>query len=595
MRSIFPPVKSKPTFNLDFSLAYVGIFLLSFSILGTELTKLYPQNRSEIIQIRIIHTIFLIAILFLTQLILKAIKLKKSGYLELAIIGICLSIASLFFRVYLMNVFGLISNFELQSYFFEQLPISLVQAFFWIPVVIILGAQRNKIFAAFKEYEKRLIISARRSIRQSNTFDQLKKQVDKDFRDELELHTHQLLGSLTYSDDKEKSLSEKNEIIQRYLKYNNLREFSSALNKKSESLTGYSKFNQDMHSLSLISKQFNILYNYVARKSPIPAWVYTLLTFVLILPNYVHFFTAKEILLSLPPYLVIHLIAVKINNVLTGGGKYAVLQANLLTILIGFMPFLETEFARLLIDNSKSRMPWEIIALFYPLGYFVYIRFIQIIQPAAISAIELDEIYASPALTQAISKIVKDEFRQSMAHQWATYIHGKILTRLAATSLKLEQAVANNDPKNFQIGLDNLKQILENPTREFEYNRLDLSNEIASRLDPWEGLISINLKIDPELEAIANERVKDLGEAIEEIISNSVRHGGSQNILIDITSLNHPDIHVRIEDDAINPLPSAPARIGLGTKILNLVSDGRWSIARGDAKTTVNLTMSILD
>ena len=65
--------------------------------------------------------------------------------------------------------------------------------------------------------------------------------------------------------------------------------------------------------------------------------------------------------------------------------------------------------------------------------------------------------------------------------------------------------------------------------------------------------------------------------------------------MIDITSLNHPDIHVRIEDDAINPLPSAPARFGLGTKILNLVSDGRWSIARGEAKTTVNLTMSILD
>jgi two-component sensor histidine kinase len=94
---------------------------------------------------------------------------------------------------------------------------------------------------------------------------------------------------------------------------------------------------------------------------------------------------------------------------------------------------------------------------------------------------------------------------------------------------------------------------------------------------------------------VVNDRVKDLGEVIEEIISNSVRHGGAQNISISITSRDHPDIKLVIEDDAINPLPLVPSRIGLGTKILNLVSDGRWSISHVDAKSTVKLTMSLLD
>ena len=53
--------------------------------------------------------------------------------------------------------------------------------------------------------------------------------------------------------------------------------------------------------------------------------------------------------------------------------------------------------------------------------------------------------------------------------------------------------------------------------------------------------------------------------------------------------------YVVIEDDAVNPLPSIPSRVGLGTKILNLVSDGRWSISRNGAKTTVKLTMSLLE
>ena len=595
MRSIFPSIKRKPVFYLDFSLAYIGIIFLGFSIAGTEIFQLYPENKSEVIQIRLIHTFYLLAIVFLTQVGLKRLDKNTAGYAGLAVIGLWLAIPSLFVRVYLMQAYGLISSADVTSYFFEQFLIVLIQAFFWIPVVIILGGQRSRIFEAFKAYEKRLVITARKSIRQSAEFIQVKKQVDKDYKEELSMHSNLLLNSITFGDNAQLNLKQRNEIIQRYLKTNTLRDLSRDLNQKSETVTSNSKFDQDMHSLNLISKQFNILYNFVARKEPLPAWVYTLLSFVLIFPNYIHFFTTKQILLSLPVYLVIHIVGVQINRTLRSGGKYAILQTNLLTLLIGFLPFLEVQVFMAFIPNEAVQFPMAIIAFFYPLGFFVYIRFSQIIQPEAIDAITNDDIYASQALSEAVSKIVKDEFKQSMSHQWATYIHGKILTRLAATSLKLEQAVGNNDLESFEAGLKNLKVILDDPTNEFEQDQMNLKDEIASRLDPWEGLITLKLSVDPTLEGITNDRVKDLGEVIEEVISNSVRHGGSQNISISITSSDHPDIQLLIQDDAINPLPSVPARIGLGTKILNLVSDGRWSISHVDAKTTVKLTMSLLD
>ena len=595
MRSIFPSIKQKPVFVLDFSLAYIGVIFLGFSIAGTEIFQLYPENKSEVIQIRLIHTFYLLAIVFLTQVGLKRLNKNTAGYPGLAVIGLWLAIPSLFLRVYLMQAYGLISSGQITSYFLEQLSIVLLQAFFWIPVVIILGGQRSGIFEAFKAYEKRLVINARQSIRKSAEFIQLKTQVDQDSKKDLNMHSQILLNSLTYGDNEKLDLSQRNEIIQRYLKTNTLRELSRALNQKSETVTGNSKFDQDVHSLNLISKQFNILYNFVARKAPLPAWLYTLLSFILIFPNYIHFFNLEQILLTMPGYLVIHLIGVQINRTLRGGGKFAILQTNLLTLLIGFLPFLQMLFYMILLPSESVEFPLEIIAFFYPLGFFVYVRFIQIIQPEAIAAITNDEIYASPALNSAVAKIVKDEFKQSISHQWATYIHGKILTRMAATSLKLEQAVGNNDVESFEVGLKNLKVILEDPTKEFEQNQMNLKSEIASRLDPWEGLITIKLSVDPLLEGITNDRVKDLGEVIEEVISNSVRHGGSQNISISITSSDHPDIDLVIEDDAINPLPLVPARIGLGTKILNLVSDGRWSISHVEAKTTVKLTMSLLD
>ncbi|CAB4606822.1 unannotated protein [freshwater metagenome] len=593
MRTIFPPLKSKPVFVLDFSLTYVGVIFLSLSIAATEMFKIYPESKLEIIQIRVLHTIFIFALVFLTQLILRASKVINSGYLGLAVIGLWLAIPSLLIRVLLMEEFNLLADSQVAQYFHEQFLISLGHAFFWIPVVIILGGQRNKIIEAFKEYEKRLVISARKTIRNSSEFHNLKQEVDQTFRDELIMHASQLLNSLTFSDDKKLSLKERNEIMQRYLKGNTLRDFSQRLNQKSEAIANNSKFDQDLRSLDLIRKQFNILYNFTARKAPLSAWVYTLLTFALLLPNYVNFFSPLEVLITLPGLFVIQIIAMQIRKILYLGGKYAILQTNLLTLLIGFLPFVEMLLFEIFIPELTEEFPLVIIAFFYPLGFYVYMRFIQIIQPEAINAIRGDQIYASPALKSSVLKVVNDEFKQSMSHQWATYIHGKILTRLAATSLKLEQAVGNDDLQSFELGLTNLKNILENPTREFEHNSMNLKEEISSRLDPWEGLIQIEITLDPALEKISNDRVKDVGEVIEEIISNSVRHGGSQNIKINITSNSHPDIQIQIEDDAVNPLPSAPARIGLGTKILNLVSDGRWTISHIEGKTTVMLTMSL--
>jgi len=595
MRSIFTSIRSKPEFNLDFSLAYAGIIFLGFSIASTEMFQLYPESKTDVIEIRLIHTFYLIISVLLAQVILKKLKRNTAGYPGLALIGLSIAIPSLIVRVFLMQSYGLISASQIGTYFFEQLSIILLQAFFWIPIVIILGGQRSRIFEAFKEYEKRLVVTTRKNIRNSAEFIQLKKQVDQDYKEELNQHARLLMNSLNFGDKSSLDLGQRNEIIQRYLKNNTLKDLSRTLNQKSEAVTNNSKFDQDMHSLNLISKQFNILYNFVARKSPLPAGVYTTLSFALIFPNYVHFFTIQQFLLSMPFFLVIHLIAIFINRVLIHGGKFAILQSNLLTLLIGFLPFLEMLLFRAFLPNQVVEFPILTIVIFYPLGFFVYIRFCQIIQPAAVAAIKSDEIYTSRSLNAAVSKIVKDEFKQSMSHQWATFIHGKILTRLAATSLKLQQAVDHNDLENFEAGLKNLKTILDNPTAEFDQNSMNLMSEIASRLDPWEGLITIKVSVDPVLEMVTNDRVKDLGEVIEEVISNSVRHGGSQNIAIKITSSDHPDITLLIEDDAINPLPLAPAQIGLGTKILNLVSDGRWSISHLGAKTTVKLTMALLD
>ena len=160
MRTIFPSIRDKPVFALNFSLTYVGIIFLGLSIAGTELFKIYPENKLEIVLIRLIHTIFMFALVYLTQSTLQARKISTTGYFGLAVIGLWLAIPSLLVRVLQMEKFNLITDNQVAPYFTEQFLISLGHAFFWIPVAIILGGQRDKIIEAFKEYEKRLVINA---------------------------------------------------------------------------------------------------------------------------------------------------------------------------------------------------------------------------------------------------------------------------------------------------------------------------------------------------------------------------------------------------------------------------------------------------
>jgi two-component sensor histidine kinase len=220
-------------------------------------------------------------------------------------------------------------------------------------------------------------------------------------------------------------------------------------------------------------------------------------------------------------------------------------------------------------------------------------KVLQVLQPHALDLIKKDELVASKELRDAITKIVGDEFSHTLSHRWAIYIHGKILTRLAATALKLETAKNAEDLKTFQATINSLTELLSNPDSEFEKAETDLDSEIASRLDPWLGLLDIKLEIDSKLKSIRSERVRDIGEVIEEIISNSMRHGKANEVHLRVRDLGDKNIEIIAVDNAPIEPPMNQIRFGLGTRIFNLASDSRWSITRVNSTTVFKLVMAI--
>jgi two-component sensor histidine kinase len=134
---------------------------------------------------------------------------------------------------------------------------------------------------------------------------------------------------------------------------------------------------------------------------------------------------------------------------------------------------------------------------------------------------------------------------------------------------------------------------LSNPDADFEDASVDLQREIASRLYPWRGLLDITLHIDQEVASLRNSRVRDIGQVIEEMISNSIRHGRARKIDLRVICSGAKDIEIIATDNAVIPPQKSQPRSGLGTRIFNLASDGRWSLSRVGNSTEFRLTMGI--
>jgi two-component sensor histidine kinase len=161
--------------------------------------------------------------------------------------------------------------------------------------------------------------------------------------------------------------------------------------------------------------------------------------------------------------------------------------------------------------------------------------------------------------------------------------------------MRLQTATDKNDLKSFGKAIAELIELLERPDASFDQQSTTLKLEVESRLDPWQGLLNISYDLDPELLDVTGEKVRELGEVLEEAIANSSRHGHSKNLLLRILRAGEKEIEIRLADDAALPPQNSPERNGLGTQIFNLVSDGRWSLTRLDSGTEFKLRMLIRD
>ena len=145
----------------------------------------------------------------------------------------------------------------------------------------------------------------------------------------------------------------------------------------------------------------------------------------------------------------------------------------------------------------------------------------------------------------------------------------------------IQEADKNSDWDRIAEAVHVMTNLLDMPASNFIIENQRLIEVIKNKLTPWNGLLKIEVNIDPELQNHISPRNLEIGEILSEAISNSARHGKARNLELKMKYLAKNEISMTITDDSKIGPPPRLQETGFGSKIFNSFSDGRWKI-KGD-------------
>jgi len=174
--------------------------------------------------------------------------------------------------------------------------------------------------------------------------------------------------------------------------------------------------------------------------------------------------------------------------------------------------------------------------------------------------------------------------------RWAAMLHGQVQSKFAAAALCLELAGSSDDQKILASRLEQAERILSSIEFSPPAFRSNVGEEIAFRVESWMPVVRIDTEMEQDSYLPEGIDLNRFGEALEECISNAVRHAQATHIKVRYARDSHENWQLLVSNDGSR---SAGGTAGMGTSILNEVTQGNWTIQWNDAlmRTQVRLNL----
>jgi len=187
--------------------------------------------------------------------------------------------------------------------------------------------------------------------------------------------------------------------------------------------------------------------------------------------------------------------------------------------------------------------------------------------------------------------ILKRE-EERLSRELAKYLHGTIQSRLMASAMALERAGRKGDKKALERELEEAYKSLRVPSAEyFSAPEESFKDEVNKVVSKWNDLMKVKVKIGANIPNIPSHKSQEIGNVINEGLSNSFRHGNATKVDVSVTS-KLGQIYVVVKDDGSGIDGGKP---GLGTEWFKAIAGNAWSLSSNDSGpgTTLELRINV--
>lgn len=152
----------------------------------------------------------------------------------------------------------------------------------------------------------------------------------------------------------------------------------------------------------------------------------------------------------------------------------------------------------------------------------------------------------------------------SMRREFASYLHGDVQSELLSASMQMQQAADSGDITLGKRAMKRANELLKRDHQTYVVgNAIDPSMKLERLVQAWEGIAEIEVAVDSNA-AISESGIALVTEAVEELVSNAVRHGSAKRIRVGITTKNS-DVVLTFNDDGAE---MKSGKKGIGSEIL---------------------------
>ena len=187
--------------------------------------------------------------------------------------------------------------------------------------------------------------------------------------------------------------------------------------------------------------------------------------------------------------------------------------------------------------------------------------------------------------------ILKRE-EERLSRELAKYLHGTIQSRLMASAMALERAGRKGDKKALERELEEAYKSLRVPSAQyFSAPEETFKDELTKVVSKWNDLMKIKVTISSTVPEIPSHKAQEIGNVINEGLSNSFRHGNASKVNVSVTHKTNR-IFVIVKDDGDGIDGRKP---GLGTDWFRAIAGNDWSLTSNEdgPGTTLELKINV--